>query len=711
MGRHAKRPRRDVTKLSGKALSETLEPSLVLSAENTTAEEQWVTSNDLTETGLHFIPEVFQQTTLYLLTNVNKSSSVLFRADILFDSEAGLSTPKEQERDSGGLSVEDGSECESGNDSEEPVDPLPAREVNGFVLTRTVVRRLIPRNPQLDQSLDQTCHFYKEEDAAAASTDGSSTMRRFLVVYTAHVASKEDMPYYHPVVRSLAMLYDYDTSFIETTVSKPDPGAETTPETAGGGAAAIGTGTGTGVLSVHFIPYPDEPIPTRLERTLNNIIEVQIRLAQGARLTETLESANHNPTKDNVLPQHLVQNTYSRLKAKYSADLCGRWVEATEPKKHVFEDIAVAAFLIELWRNMYGCVPSDEQSQTRPNNSTERKHPSEPFPGFVDVACGNGVLVYLLIQEGYQGWGFDARRRKTWTIFPKSVQDRLKEEIYIPKPFADELSPPPPPPPSSPPTRPSDDDDKEKKKKQDPKNDLIPGVKTHTGTFPKHTFIISNHADELTIWTPIMATLLNPASPSPFLAIPCCSHSLSGARHRYPPPPSTHNQEQDNDDGPGPGHALEQPKSGSLRDLRKSKQDAADPNHHPSAAFLKSTYGSLTAKTVAVAEDVGYAVEKTILRIPSTRNMGVIGGRVRAGREWRALASSESGLSLSGSVGNASAGAGAGAGGGYDHKALEVVRKECAREGGVYVAAKTWIEGAKKLHFVQGRCKSSQHGG
>lgn len=48
------------------------------------------------------------------------------------------------------------------------------------------------------------------------------------------------------------------------------------------------------------------------------------------------------------------------------------WQESTDPAKHVWEDVAVAAWLIVLWKNMYA--------------------EGRPPGGFVDLGCGNGLL-------------------------------------------------------------------------------------------------------------------------------------------------------------------------------------------------------------------------------------------------------------------------------------------------------------------------------
>lgn len=50
------------------------------------------------------------------------------------------------------------------------------------------------------------------------------------------------------------------------------------------------------------------------------------------------------------------------------------WQESTDATKHVFEDVAIAAWLVTYWAEIYP--------------DTEGKPPG----GFVDVGCGNGLL-------------------------------------------------------------------------------------------------------------------------------------------------------------------------------------------------------------------------------------------------------------------------------------------------------------------------------
>lgn len=630
---------RDQSKLTGKPLSETLEPSplqiLKDTKTNDNEEEKWNTSPDLLERNLSFTPEVIDNLTLYLLANPNRMSSHLFRADILHDSFGVLRTPAERERLFADATGKVASSEDADVAGEDDVPPIPAREIAGFELSRTVVRRLIPRKPQLDRPLEQTCHFYGADDGG---------YKRLLVVYSPHIASKEELPFYHPLLQSWALLYEYYKP--KDKILEEEDGR-------------------AGQLSLHFMLYPDEPIQNRLERTLHALLNTQIRLARGSDITTMIpEGGNYKPNKDNVLPRHLVQDTYSRLKQKYASWLCQNWVEDTEPSKHVFEDLSITAFLVELWRSMYGVVPAEERGN-------EGYDPN--FPGFVDVACGNGVLVYLLLMEGYQGWGFDARCRKTWKIFPETVQGRLSEDVYIPKPFADILSGP-----------------------GAIADALDVGAKTHFGMFPKDTFIVSNHADELTVWTPLMAAIANPQSPLPFMAIPCCSHALSGARYRYPPP-KDNKIDDDEEDKADEVEQNPQPATGDLKALRTTKLDA-----QTDAGANKSMYGCLTAKAMSVAEEIGYDVEKTMLRIPSTRNMAIVGGRQRVTLE-RNNQKQKSSLQ----TGHSDADVDADSEDGTLELIEEVVRRECAREGGVQEASKVWMERAKGIH--SGRGQSQRH--
>ncbi|KAJ5194453.1 tRNA (uracil-O(2)-)-methyltransferase [Penicillium cf. griseofulvum] len=346
----------------------------------------------------------------------------------------------------------------------------------------------------------------------------------------------------------------------------------------------------------------------------------------------SLDWVEQDEQERDTISAHLIQNTYTRLKLQYAENLRQNWVEQLESPNQILEQLSLAACLIELWKNMYNT--STEQQSSKPT----------PFPGFVDIACGNGILVYILLTEGYKGVGYDACRRKTWATFPAEIQKCLEERIFIPKPFADVLD--------------------------------LHGIEIHTGDFPDNTFIISDHADELTVWTPIMAALASPSSPLPFFVIPCCSRSLAGSAYRYPPPGSADARKEVEQNS--------QPAAGDLRALRARKME-----EKTESGFLGSMVGSLAAKTMSIAEDIGFDVEKTWLRTPGAVNMALIGGR-RTAQEW--IKHSGSGDSrITQDQGDS-----------VLKKITEVVERECSKDGGIPVAAKLWVERTKSLRQGQG---------
>lgn len=370
----------------------------------------------------------------------------------------------------------------------------PRREISDYTCQRTLVRNLVPRNSRRDAPLDQTCYFYQ------TCPEGSSIIKT-IVLYTPQVDSVEMLPFYHPKAKGIAHLHEWDTA------------------------------SNSGSISLHLLPFTNpEEIDTKLRRISFHLLEILHKHGQG-RVSGYVKRVHH----DVIVPQPAFQDRYSDFKNKYAADLVTTWAETTDPTKHVFEDLGIASFLIELWKDMYR---------------------DTKFPGFVDIGCGNGLLVHLLRREGYEGWGFDARARKSWANYNsdsplspsgKSLERRLLLPSVIPGSVSDEGD-----------ARISSED-------------------IHDGVFPKGTFIISNHADELTPWTPILATI----SECPFIMIPCCSHNLTGDKHRAPPP----------------------------RDKTKGH----------------SAFASLVEWVTNIGNDCGWEIETEMLRIPSTRNTGLVG--------------------------------------------------------------------------------------
>ncbi|KAI1098934.1 DUF1613-domain-containing protein [Jackrogersella minutella] len=388
-------------------------------------------------------------------------------------------------------------------DQQIATDPMVTRSDNidfeDMHLDKVLVRKLIPRNTMRDQPLDQTCLIYHG--------NAPGNIKRSMVVYKPHVSSPVDIPFYHPKVQGMTFLHEWNAERNE------------------------------GFVSIHYHFFDNVDQSSKLVRTGLNLLAMLHKHGEGNR-AGYVKRVQH----DTIIPQASVQTTYARLKDKHARRLIDTWAEVTDPTKHVFEDLGIAAFLIELWAQMY-------------ENSS--------FPGFVDIGCGNGLLVHILQEEGYSGWGFDARKRKSWDNYSNTISGRaepkesLRQHVLLPSII--------------------DHDSNKEEASGETVSDIDSSTIIHDGLFPKGTFIISNHADELTPWTPILATL----SDCPFIMIPCCSHDLTGARFRAPAPKAQ--------------------------------------NKSPSA------YSSLVEWVTRIATDCGWELETEMLRIPSTRNTGLVG--------------------------------------------------------------------------------------
>jgi tRNASer (uridine44-2'-O)-methyltransferase len=155
----------------------------------------------------------------------------------------------------------------------------------------------------------------------------------------------------------------------------------------------------------------------------------------------------------------------------------------------------------------------------------------------------------------------------------------------------------------------------------------------HNGIFPQGTFILSNHADELTTWTPLLAY----QNKSPFIAIPCCSHNLAGTRIRFNdreapfadpaiPVPETEIRKTKN---PLSAARLKENILAMKREPAPTSSGNAvlAPRTSEKQNGLKppSAYQSLTFYTARLATECGFLAEKEMLRIPSTRNAAIVG--------------------------------------------------------------------------------------
>lgn len=461
------------------------------------------------ESEVDFTGKHFEKAMSNIIRQPNINSTVIMRADILkeniYDPEKG---------DTMFLSKNINTLPEFPNQGEDEVlyryfndvdlREIPLEESKVILKPKCeMVRRMIPRNPFKDYIINQT--------SVILSDDKNESI---LVVYIPHIKTEDETPFYLPPVHGIGLLFHQNK------------------------------------LSIHYLPfnYGNKAEVERIKSLdpQDRSIRIAMRLIQTSRKHSqgTKDGYEKRVTHDVVVAKEAFQNRYISLKKKYSSELVNSWVEKTDPKKHVFEDLAIAAFLIELWKSRFNGKDVN----------------------FVDLGCGNGLLVYILHREGFEGIGIDARKRKSWEVFPKETQDRLLEKIIIPHVLI------------------RSDGSKEK---YFPVHDFNDSnlMRYHSSTslqgfdnvfitdnFNKNTFLIGNHSDELTCWIPLFGY--------PFLVIPCCSHALSGAKRRYTP--------------------------------RKNSGNV-------------STYGALVDNVDEISRTMGWIVEKESLRIPSTRNAAIIG--------------------------------------------------------------------------------------
>ncbi|WVQ95775.1 hypothetical protein IAU59_002874 [Kwoniella sp. CBS 9459] len=196
------------------------------------------------------------------------------------------------------------------------------------------------------------------------------------------------------------------------------------------------------------------------------------------------------------------------------------------------QDVAIAAFLMLLWKDMYPArarapLPADGYSIIDElDEKREWDAWGRPEGGFIDLGCGNGLLVHILISEGYNGKGYELRSRRTWPSYPAKTQESLVElPIDPPSWFPDTI-------------------DEWKSETWSSKGDCV---------IKENTFMIGNHSDELTPWLPLLSLI--PSEPVPHLSLPCCLHNLDSAFDvlQYTAPDHPHTLEGGFENGLEPG--------------------------------------------------------------------------------------------------------------------------------------------------------------
>ncbi|KAH7107609.1 hypothetical protein BKA62DRAFT_683928 [Auriculariales sp. MPI-PUGE-AT-0066] len=393
---------------------------------------------------------------------------------------------------------------------------------NGLRITRVIVRTLVPRRPTRDSAVTQICTFYSNSE---------HNSQPCCVVLTPVIEARGLLPFYHPPVQHLAFRFLNESLRIEAVPLSSD-----SPLT----------------------------LESRLYRTSLVLLETVHRYCFGA-VTNWQKRVRH----DILVPREQFQDLYLTMRGRYQ-NLVQDWVEETDPQKHCYEELAIACYLMLLWKDTYvhgegAVVEGSEPTLSEPWKSWPRP------PAFLDLGCGAGLLTHILISEGYTGKGIDLQSRKSWAAYP----DESARHLHV--------------------------------HKLDPTGVIAESSWESASYFSPGVFLIGNHADELTPWVPILAAF-TPASG--YLSIPCCTWAFEGKFKRSEPPvlPST-------------ADMLDI----SLLSLPGSS--SCDPATNDRSAY--EAYRIFLGRLSLVC---GFEIEADNLRIPSSRNWAIVGRQRRQSR-------------------------------------------------------------------------------
>ncbi|EIW77428.1 DUF1613-domain-containing protein [Coniophora puteana RWD-64-598 SS2] len=469
--------------------------------------------------------------------------------------------------------------------------------LDGLRAVRNVHRRLLPRRPGRDKGLEQHCTLYAfDNDQREEGIEGVPCA----LVLSPIVKPGEELPYYHPTVSHLAFRFvpnssqspsehPHDASSESMT---PPPEPPISPEA---------------TLRIDVLPLPGTPRDpnSRLYRTCLALLETLHRYGWGA-LTSYKKRVRH----DVLVPRETYQDAYLALRTRH-AHLVGEWREATDPLKHVFEDIGIATFLMLLWKGTFqdhSSSPSGAKPASPPPPPPDAVAPWRSWPrppgGFVDLGCGNGLLTHILTSESYTGVGVDLRARTSWEHYPPSTRAQLRVRALDPTAYLRRSSD-------------SDLDPSDRNNAEETRRLL-----------PEGAFLIGNHADELTPWLPVLATL---SGASGYASIPCCAwtfdvrFSRGASANRFAP--EVDEREVDEECAHPDAVVLPPGEQDRAMDFVEKLNLGGD-------GSTSSSYSAYRVWLARLSVWLGWAVECEILRIPSTRNWALIGRR-RIRREDR----------------------------------------------------------------------------
>ena len=96
----------------------------------------------------------------------------------------------------------------------------------------------------------------------------------------------------------------------------------------------------------------EDPHPAQKKTWLESVLIPKLNSIVKNGLSENTASAQGFPETLSLVEKPRYQQIYNKMKAKYGLDLVKDWPEVTDPQKFVFEDIAIAAYLLTLWEKL-----------------------------------------------------------------------------------------------------------------------------------------------------------------------------------------------------------------------------------------------------------------------------------------------------------------------------------------------------------------------
>ncbi|RIA86528.1 hypothetical protein C1645_779488 [Glomus cerebriforme] len=240
---------------------------------------------------------------------------------------------------------------------------------------RSIKRKLIPKRKNKDEELEELVEYYMDEN-----------LNESRVIYTPIISNfkeplQENIPFYYPKVFNFSYVYrEYNSDSDIDCQSQ---------------------------ISIEIIPLPQSvQFTDKMKYVYKQLFKKLYKWCQNTSMG--YEKRFHH---DLLVPKELYKETYQRLKSKYATDLVRNWTEKTDPIKFVFEDIAIASWLIALWE-----LERIEQKSSK-------------LQTFIDLGCGNGLLTFILSSEGYVGFGIDLKKRKIWDKFIEKGANLIEEAI------------------------------------------------------------------------------------------------------------------------------------------------------------------------------------------------------------------------------------------------------------------------------------------